>query len=289
MLLSTAPVFAIVLTSILWLTGAHAQTANWEGLWAQNKAQCSCQTYAIDMCAAGKGLPPLRINRKEVVGAEVICEVTQVRNSSNDSFELRAACESDGDKGSAVISGGIRDGSLRLSIKGDIEKHWSQGNHNTFSLKCPTLLPPKERTVGTWRVYELLDEESITTKGVLNAAATKALDGRDAELGIYNCQTHSVGYNVKLGPEFFAALALPEDRFRLPPPQIVFAKIDDEAELWPIMIEFDTRTSFTTHTHKFVRGTNLLLCPKKDETHTACLKFSLRGITAALKLICPKR
>jgi hypothetical protein len=38
-----------------------------------------------------------------------------------------------------------------------------------------------------------------------------------------------------------------------------------------------------------MHGSTFMICPKEDEKDPACLIFSLKGITAALKMVCPKR
>jgi hypothetical protein len=123
-------------TNLLMLNAAHAQASNWEGVWAQTKPQCQCRFYAIDMCDAGKGLPPLLVNRKEVKGPELGCVVKKVVKTTNTSFELQAACTSDGAKGDALIVGAVKRDVLELSITGSIEENWSQGAYKSFPVKC---------------------------------------------------------------------------------------------------------------------------------------------------------
>ena len=115
-------------------------TLDWEGLWAvENPKQCDCRTYAIDMCPAGRGLPPVKIDRKELVGPEISCDITGHEILKADEFRMIGKCSAEGDEAHAVISGTIIDGGrLFLSITGPINMFWSQGDYTKFGLKCPS-------------------------------------------------------------------------------------------------------------------------------------------------------
>jgi hypothetical protein len=108
----------------------------WEGLWANNKEQCKCNTYAIEMCPTGHGIPPLLINRNKIVAAELSCEITRVNSIGDGIFELVGRCSSEGDNGSARIKGSVSGSTLKLSITGEVERVWRQGDYNSFSYKC---------------------------------------------------------------------------------------------------------------------------------------------------------
>ena len=126
----------VLLTSLLVFDETSAQAENWEGVWAKTKAQCRCRLYAIDMCKAGEGMPPVLVNRKKVAGPELGCDVTKVVKSSKVSFELQAACASEGYEGDALIRGTIKHGRLELSITGKIEEYWSLDDYTSFPVKC---------------------------------------------------------------------------------------------------------------------------------------------------------
>jgi len=123
----------------IFLTAANAQaeTWEWEGVWAQSRAQCICGFYTIDMCPEGKGMPPLLITRKKFEGPEISCKIRGHANMSKNSFDMRAICSSEGVEAEARIRGSVINQVLTFSITGPIEKDWSQGDYNSFPVKCP--------------------------------------------------------------------------------------------------------------------------------------------------------
>jgi hypothetical protein len=126
----------ILVIDLLVFSDTSSQAASWEGVWAQTKGQCNCRFYAIEMCKAGKGMPPVLVNRKKISGPELSCNVTKVVKSSNTSFELQAACTSEGDEAGALIRGAVKRGRLELSVTGKIEEFWSLDDYTSFPVKC---------------------------------------------------------------------------------------------------------------------------------------------------------
>jgi hypothetical protein len=109
----------------------------WEGVWAEvNKAQCKCGLYEIDACAAGKGLPPLKLDRKEVIGPEISCDIKKAEVFKDDEFKLIGECHSEGNSAKATIVGRLFDSKLFVSFTGEIENYWGQGDYTNFSIKC---------------------------------------------------------------------------------------------------------------------------------------------------------
>lgn len=147
------------------------------------------------------------------------------------------------------------------------------------------------KTVGEWRVYEDLghsDPPITPAKGIPNAASTHALDGRRASLGISSCGPFAVSFSIEVDSKFNGPKN-PEDEFKVIETRVVYSKVfPSERKLMPLVLEAGDEEYFTGDADTLARGTKFMVCPSQDEG-PRCLNFSLRGITAALKAVCPKR
>ena len=160
----------------------------------------------------------------------------------------------------------------------------------------------EETTVGAWRVYEYIGHMGERRpKGIPNMAETSALDdGRKASLGIEECSTYSVYFRFEGDAQFNDAKKdVPELSTQ---ERVIFSKVEGsgparypdglpvlDGRLRPMILTGGDADYFLTYAEALMRGTNLMICPTKDDKNPACLQFSLRGITAALKMVCPKR
>ena len=93
-----------------WAAGKFVEpdavrSPQWEGLWANNKEQCACRLGVIDLCRAGKGLPPLKIDKKKMVAPELSCDIVKVNRSEVGRFDLIGRCWSEGSEGAARVKG----------------------------------------------------------------------------------------------------------------------------------------------------------------------------------------
>jgi hypothetical protein len=145
----------------------------------------------------------------------------------------------------------------------------------------------KERTVGDWLVYESLGHTGDDPpKGIPNMAETRALDGRKAKLGIEACERYSVYFRIG-GSDLDSAIKdIPDISFQR---KIVFGKVDHDGEVVPMILTGGDEEYFQANIGALVRGAGFMICPTQDDKNPACLNFSLRGISTALKMICPKR
>ena len=72
--------------------------------------------------------------------------------------------------------------------------------------------------------------------------------------------------------------------------EIVYTRVDQGDHLRKMLLTpTESSSIFDTHVGELMRGSTSLICPKQDDKDPVCLTFSLRGFTAALKAICPKR
>jgi hypothetical protein len=153
--------------------------------------------------------------------------------------------------------------------------------------------------VGDWQLYEYLGHlGNRRPTGVPNMAETPALDGRKARLGIEECAPYSVYFRLDLDSNFNAASA----PVISPLEKVVFFKIEGTGQarypdglpaldgtLRPLILTGGDSNYFLMYPQSLMRGEKLSICPTQDEKNPACLTVSLRGITATLKAICPKR
>lgn len=156
----------------------------------------------------------------------------------------------------------------------------------TLSCSAPSLAQPQgsDKVFGDWKVYEDKYGSKGPT-GVPDTAATPALNGRTAEMR-FDCSAYQVHFY--LYPDGAFQGALPEVAYD----DIVFTRVDRE-EPFPsrrmLLIRTESASSFDAYVEELMRSSTYMICPKANGKDPACLTFSLRGFTAALKAICPKR
>jgi hypothetical protein len=152
---------------------------------------------------------------------------------------------------------------------------------------------PEEKKLGDWTIYEFRDfdlDPLPPPKGVADAAKTPALNGRDASLALF-CSTYSVSYLIYGDDQFSdamqaAAAGSNADIYN----QLLYTKTNKQESFQKTLSSAGySGHEFSTITETLLSAGSLMVCPMQDDKHPACLTFSLRGITAALKAICPKR
>jgi hypothetical protein len=148
----------------------------------------------------------------------------------------------------------------------------------------------KEVTVGAWTVSEDLygdtdDENTPPAKptGRPNSAYTRALDGRNATLG-FTCPDYSVIFSFDTNDENFNSAQGPSEHFD----SDIYTKVDSD-DLRRTVLYHGYVSYFQTFPESLMRGANFMVCPTRDDKSSLCVNFSLKGITAALKMVCPKR
>lgn len=158
----------------------------------------------------------------------------------------------------------------------------------TLAVSCgapsPAQSQQKERIVGDWELFEERYGGNGPT-GVPDTAKTKALNDGTAQIWA-SCFTYHVQFELNWNKAFI-------DSF---PPglaeQIAFIKVDRDGDLRSTVLTRQVEhpsSIFFPYVDDFLRGRTVMICPKRDDKDPACLAFSLRGITAAMKAICPKR
>jgi hypothetical protein len=149
----------------------------------------------------------------------------------------------------------------------------------------------KDVTVGSWTIREntdgALDDETVPSKkptGKPNTAYTLPVDGRKAELS-FDCSAYELIFSFQVVDQDFidamgASIHSEND---------IYTKVDAE-ELRRTILAGGIIDYFQTFPlSRLTRGANFMICPKRDDADPACLAFSLKGFTAALKAVCPKR
>jgi hypothetical protein len=153
----------------------------------------------------------------------------------------------------------------------------------------------EEKKVGDWILYEdrSADENPLPPpKGIADTARTSDLKGRNVDL-LAQCQKYDVNYLINEDTEFNSALQpnpVAENGATQEVTQAIYVKTDKDEE-------FQKTLSFNVYQGRFFNMTTgallaagvVAICPTPDGKNPACLTFSLKGITAALKAICPKR
>lgn len=148
----------------------------------------------------------------------------------------------------------------------------------------------KRATAGDWSAIENAwrHKRELASQEVVYWASTSALAGRKVQMGIGSCGQ----YNVSFGIEFDREFKGPEtsvDESKIAEDRIVYAKVlPSQRELSAVVVESGYVDFFSFDADAMVSGAKFMVCPAKDEG-PRCLTFSLRGITAALKMVCPKR
>jgi hypothetical protein len=148
----------------------------------------------------------------------------------------------------------------------------------------------KDVKVGHWTVEEepILDsdnpeDESAPTKkptGRPNSAYTPALN-RPGELFSFKCSEYEVVFYFNTNDANFHS-ANGESLH-------IFTKVDSD-DLYPTELHGAETTYFYIHPiSTLIRGANFMICPTRDDKNPLCFTFSLKGFTAALKMVCPKR
>jgi hypothetical protein len=139
--------------------------------------------------------------------------------------------------------------------------------------------PTTDRMVGDWRLFV---EKSRT--GAPNTAGTPDLSGRTAELWV-TCSTYEVQFDLRWDEPFISSF--PEGAFE----SIAFMNVDRADYFRGVILTQHPNggSIFFPFVKEVMRGSTLMVCPKKNDKDPACLSFSLKGLTAALKAICPKR
>jgi hypothetical protein len=111
-----------------------------------------------------------------------------------------------------------------------------------------------------------------------------ALSGRDAQLG-FDCSDYSVVFSFQANDKDFGSAMEASDHNE----SDIYTKVDSEDLGRTILAGGNVSYFQTFPISRLMRGTNFTICPTRDDKHPACLTFSLKGITAALKMVCPKR
>jgi hypothetical protein len=150
--------------------------------------------------------------------------------------------------------------------------------------------PFKDRTVGDWSAIENAWQHSaeLSSREVVSIASTKALNGRKATLGISRCSPYSVGFSVETDSEFFD---VKNSEQKMRDAKIVYGKTlpAETPAMSPIFLyEGDVPYFSYDDADSMVPAAKFMLCPSHEES-PGCLTFSLKGFTAALKMVCPKR
>jgi hypothetical protein len=145
----------------------------------------------------------------------------------------------------------------------------------------------KEKTVGDWRgvenAWQHADELSGREFGPW--AWTNALDGREGIIGIISCGQYSVRFSFQ-GSQVFGTEDSPRGSGDY---RIIYGRVlPAESVLEPIMLDQGDMEYFYFDAGRMMRAGKFLLCPTNEE-NSDCVTYSLRGFTAALKMICPKR
>jgi hypothetical protein len=99
----------------------------------------------------------------------------------------------------------------------------------------------------------------------------------------FGCSTYQVHFSLGTDSPFRSALRLLSDK------DFVFTKVDREEFRSMLLNRTESDSLFTPYVKELMHGSTFMICPKEDEKDPACLIFSLKGITAALKAVCPKR
>lgn len=146
-----------------------------------------------------------------------------------------------------------------------------------------------EKKIGDWILYEFDDfdqDPPPPPKGVVDTARTPALNGRDATLA-FKCSAYEVDYFLYEDHEFSDAV---KKASKIEINQPIYTGTNKDHGLYEkFSWGGDNTRGFHQRTAELIGAGNFMVCPANDEKHPACLTFSLRGITAALKAICPKR
>ena len=147
----------------------------------------------------------------------------------------------------------------------------------------------EEKTFGDWILYEDrdFDQDPLPSpKGIVDLARTTALNGHDVSLG-FKCSTYSVGYFLYEDKAFSDAMSGVDES---PDEKPLYIQTNKQDSLFKALSSggYSTR-SFEMSTEALIKAGTLMICPTRDEKGPACLSFSLKGFTAALKALCPKR
>jgi hypothetical protein len=150
----------------------------------------------------------------------------------------------------------------------------------------------KQQTFGDWTIYEFRDYEGETRPpptGVADIARTPSLNTDLPKVMLeVSCGRYDVGYSLSENG-FYHTLENP-DGDKVEKIELMYTKTNREDS-------FDTSLSyggysgrsFDMRTEALIKAGTVMVCSTKDEKDIGCLKFSLKGFTAALKAICAKR
>jgi len=148
--------------------------------------------------------------------------------------------------------------------------------------------PADEKTFGDWAVYEDMDYDGPApkkAKGVPDTAKTVALDNRKAMLG-FHCLAYSAPFFIEFDDAFDKALPRHPESVSY---HIVYLRTDKSESLFEYLMNKSWKNYIAPQPETLIPAKTLMICPTNDDKNPACLSFSLKGITAALKAVCPKR
>lgn len=151
--------------------------------------------------------------------------------------------------------------------------------------------PFKTVTVGEWIVYEDLEYDGPTPpkpKGIPTAAQVAASGDRKATIH-FACSKYDSAFYLEKDETFQDTLSRTPGYIAGKVYQFVYTKVDKDEYLWETVATNASYFFFEAHVETLMRGANLMICPTNNEKDSACLNFSLRGFTAAVKIVCPKR
>jgi hypothetical protein len=146
---------------------------------------------------------------------------------------------------------------------------------------------PAPKTMGDWLIFaDAQKPDRYSSDERIHAAVTDALDGREGRMGIWGCGRYSVAFNFEPDVPFDGKKPeeMGEGKAR-----VAYSKVlPSETELSPMVLERGDVEHFVFDADILARSAKFMMCPTQ-EAGSRCLTFSLKGFTAALKAICPKR
>jgi hypothetical protein len=162
-----------------------------------------------------------------------------------------------------------------------------------LALDCGALLAEpqlKEKTVGDWTAVENAAQYSdeLSSREFGSWAWTYALSGREGVLGISRCGRYSVAFSLQADTEFKGPKSAGDDP-DASGTRLIYGKVlPSESLMSPTLLWTGYEQYFFFDADKMIPAGKFLICPTNEEGRR-CLTFSLRGFTAALKTVCPKR
>lgn len=150
----------------------------------------------------------------------------------------------------------------------------------------------KWKIVGDWgaieKVSQHLDELSVSE--AMYIAGTDSLDGRSGSMGISRCGQYEVMFGVQTDDEFEGPKNSDANAaYSKMGGRVVYTRaLPSDGGLRPTLLIGGNIEYFYGSPHAMMRSTKFLICPTREEG-SRCLTFSLRGFTAALKMVCSKR